>query len=132
MHHSEPPKPMQKFINFLSLAIFTTALAAGQVMFKQVGLTIRGRPPLDSAADILSHRAFYFALCLYAFATFLWIWILSRVPLSQAYPWVAIGIAIVPLLGCYIFGERIKPAFWLGVLLILSGVIITQLTSQSS
>jgi multidrug transporter EmrE-like cation transporter len=123
---------MQKFINFLSLAVFTTTLAAGQVMFKQIGLMIRGRSPLDSAVDILSHHAFYVALSLYAFATFLWIWILSRVPLSQAYPWVAVGIVIVPLLGWYIFGERVKPAFWLGVLLIVFGVIVTQLTSQSS
>jgi multidrug transporter EmrE-like cation transporter len=119
---------MQKFINILSLAIFAASLAAGQVMFKQVGLTIRGRPPLDSALDILSHHVFYLALSLYAFSTFLWIWILSRVPLSQA--WVAIGIVIVPLLGWYVFDERIKPAFWL-VLLILSGVIITQFTSRS-
>jgi multidrug transporter EmrE-like cation transporter len=74
---------------------------------------------------------FYLALSLYAFSTFLWIWILSRVPLSQAYPWVAIGIAIVPLLGWYVFDERIKPTFWLGVLLIVSGVIITQFTSRS-
>jgi multidrug transporter EmrE-like cation transporter len=121
---------MQKFINILSLAIFTATLATGQVMFKQVGLTIRGRPPLDSALDILSHHVFYLALSLYAFSTLLWIWILSRVPLSQAYPWVAIGIAIVPLLGWYVFDERIKPTFWLGVLLILSGVIITQFTSR--
>jgi hypothetical protein len=62
---------MQKFINFLSLAIFTTAL--GQVMLKQVGRTIRGRRPLDSALDILSHHAFYLALSLYGFSTFLWI-----------------------------------------------------------
>jgi multidrug transporter EmrE-like cation transporter len=72
------------------------------------------------------------ALSLYALATFLWIWILLRVPLSQAYPWVAIGIVIVPLLGWYIFGERIKATFWLGVLLIVFGVIVTQLSSQSS
>ena len=122
---------MQKFVNILSLAIFTATLAAGQVMFKQVGLTIRGRPLLDGALDVLSHHAFYLALSLYAFSTFLWIWILSRVPLSQAYPWVAIGIAIVPLLGWYVFDERIKPTFWLGVLLIFSGVIITQFTSRS-
>lgn len=123
---------MQKLVNFVSLAVFTTSLAIGQVMFKQVGLAIRGRPPLDSALDILSHHAFYLALSIYAFSTFLWIWILSRVPLSQAYPWVAVGVAIVPLMGWYIFGERIKPAFWLGVLLIVLGIIVTQLASQPS
>jgi multidrug transporter EmrE-like cation transporter len=123
---------MQKFINVLSLSIFTVALAVGQVMFKRVGLSIRGRPPLDSVFDILGHPMFYLVLLIYGFCTFLWIWILSRVPLAQAYPWVAIGVAIVPLMGWYVFGERIEPIFWLGVLLILFGIIITQLASNSS
>ena len=32
---------MQTVINFVSLTIFTTSLAMGQVMFKRVGLAIR-------------------------------------------------------------------------------------------
>jgi drug/metabolite transporter (DMT)-like permease len=35
-------------------------------------------------------------------------------------------------MGWYIFGERIQPAFWLGVSLIVLGIIITQIASQSS
>jgi drug/metabolite transporter (DMT)-like permease len=35
-------------------------------------------------------------------------------------------------LGWNIFGERIEPAFWLAVSLIVLGIIITQFASQSS
>ena len=72
----------------------------------------------------------YAALALYGVATLLWIWILARVPLSQAYPWVAVGAFIVPLLGWWLFGERPAPIFWLGVLLIVGGVAVTQYGSQ--
>jgi multidrug transporter EmrE-like cation transporter len=123
---------MQKLMNLLSLGIFVTTLAIGQVMFKRVGLAIRGRPLLDSVLYLLGSRTLYIVLSIYAVSTFLWIWILSRIPLSQAYPWVAIGMAIVPLLGWYVFGERVEPLFWLGISLILAGVIITQYASQPS
>ena len=68
----------------------------------------------------------YGALTLYGFATLLWIWILSRVPLSQAYPWIAVGTAIVPLLGWYLFDERVAPVFWVGVALIIAGILLVQ------
>ena len=37
-----------------------------------------------------------------------------------------------PFAGRYMFGERIEPAFWLGVSLIVLGIIMTQLASQPS
>jgi multidrug transporter EmrE-like cation transporter len=49
---------------------------------------------------------------------------LSRVPLSHAYPWVAVGMAIVPFLGWYVYGERLTPMFWVGVALIMAGVLV--------
>ena len=113
-------------INYVSLMIFTTSLAAGQVLFKQVGLIVRGQSPGEAVMMVLRQPALYAALTLYAFATALWIWILSRVPLMQAYPWVAVGMAIVPLLGWLVFGERVGPLFWLGVAFILMGVTLTQ------
>lgn len=57
---------MQRLINFLSLAIFATALSVGQVMFKRVGLTIRGRTLLDSVLYILGSNTFYVVLFIYA------------------------------------------------------------------
>jgi multidrug transporter EmrE-like cation transporter len=48
----------------------------------------------------------------------------------QAYPWVAVGTIIVPLLGWLQFGERVAPVFWLGVALIIAGVGVTQYASQ--
>jgi multidrug transporter EmrE-like cation transporter len=108
------------------LALFTVMLAGGQVLFKHVGLVLQGRSGASAFLVILRAPSLYAALALYGLATLLWIWILSRVPLSQAYPWVAAGMVIVPLLGWLVFGERLSPGFWLGVALILAGIAITQ------
>jgi drug/metabolite transporter (DMT)-like permease len=118
--------------NFVSLAVVMMALAVGQVLFKWVGLAMRGRPLLDGFLLMARQPALYAALAVYGLATLVWIWILSRVPLMQAYPWVAATTAIVPLLGWFVFGERVGPIFWLGIALILVGMLLTQLAAQTS
>jgi multidrug transporter EmrE-like cation transporter len=100
-------------------------------MFERVGLAIRGRPLADGLVSLVCQPALYAALGIYGFSTILWIWILSRISLSQAYPWVAAGMAIVPLSGWYVFGERVDPLFWVGVALILVGTMITQYAPSS-
>lgn len=110
--------------NIASLSAFVLILVVGQVLFKKVGLAVRGLPPVDALIVVAYDPVLYVALALYGFATLLWIWILSRVPLSQAYPCVAFGTAIVPLLGWYLFGERIAPVFWLGVAFIMVGILL--------
>ncbi len=113
-------------INIFSLAIFSIALAVGQLLFKQTGLAIRGQPLLDAMLSLARQPALYAALTIYAGATLLWVWILSRVPLMQAYPWVAAGMALVPIMAWRVFGERVTPFFWLGVAMILGGIVVTQ------
>jgi len=109
-----------------SLAVFTVMLACGQVMFKRVGLTLQGHSGLEAILLVVREPSLYAALVIYGTATLLWIWILSRVMLIQAYPWVAAGLVIVPLLGWFVFGERVTPIFWLGVAFIVVGVGLTQ------
>jgi len=119
-------------IDTVYLSLFTLMLAMGQMLFKRVGLSVRGMPLTAGLRMLAASPMLYAALALYGAATLLWIWILSRVPLSRAYPWVALGVFIVPLLGWWLFGERPAPIFWLGVLLIVAGVALTQYGSPSS
>ena len=116
-------------LNTACLMLFTISLAGGQFLFKTVGLAMRGLPLRDGAMRVLQLPALYAALAVYGGATLLWIWILSRVPLIEAYPWVAIGMVLVPLIGWFVFNERVAPLFWLGVALILAGVLLTQLAA---
>lgn len=114
------------YINSAALLVCSVLLAVGQLLFKQVGLTIRGQLPARVLNLLVSNTTFYLALALYGVATLFWIWLLSRVPLTQAYPWAALAIAIVPLLSIMVFGETVRPLYWLGIILIAAGVIVTQ------
>lgn len=113
-------------INVLALTIFTVSLSIGQLLFKQAGLAMQARPVVEGFVGLLREPSFYAALTLYGLATLLWIWILSRVPLSLAYPWVAAGVIIVPLLSWWVHGEKTNLTFWFGAGLIVVGILVTQ------
>lgn len=105
-------------------------LSAGQFLFKRAGLAIEGRPLTDGLWTLATLPVFYLSLAIYGMATVLWIYVLSRVPLTMAYPWMAGAMVIVPLLGLFLFGERVAPIFWVGIALIAVGLAITQLGAQ--
>jgi len=112
-------------INVLSLVVVTVTLAVGQLLFKQAGLILRG----SGVGEVVRSPSVYIALGLYGAATLLWIWVLSRVPLSRAYPWIASAVVLVPLLSNAFFKEPIEAKFWIGGLLVVVGLVITQWTS---
>ena len=118
--------------NAFSLFAFSALLAAGQLLFKRVGLEIKGQPLVDGFNLMVRSPAFYAALMLYGFSTVLWIWILSRISLSQAYPWVAVTMTIVPLLAWLVFGERVGGTYWIGIIFIILGVVLTQYAAQGT
>lgn len=117
---------MSNILNTLLLMVCTLAVAAGQLLFKQAGLAIRGMGLMQAAVVLAARPEFYAGLAVYAAATLLWIWILGRVSLMQAYPWVGVCVILVPLLSARLFGETAGPFFWLGALLIAVGVVLTQ------
>ncbi len=65
-----------------------------------------------------------FALGLYAISVLLWLVVLSRVPLSYAYPMVSLSYVLVILASKWILGESISWIRWVGVLLICLGVAL--------
>jgi drug/metabolite transporter (DMT)-like permease len=112
--------------NLVGLAVFTAVLAVGQLLFKKAGLSVHGLSLTDGLLNLAQLPAFYAAIALYALSSLLWVWLLSRVTLVQAYPWVAAGVIIVPLLSAAVYGERVNATYWLGSLLIVAGILVTQ------
>ena len=116
-------------LNMTLLASFSLLLSAGQVLFK---ITAKGLPDIGNYQEVflyfLQSLPFWAALVLYGTATLLWIYILKIVPLSQAYPFVALGFIIVPLAAYFIFHEPIGLQYIAGMLLILTGLGIISLT----
>jgi drug/metabolite transporter (DMT)-like permease len=78
----------------------------------------------EGIVKALSNPWLYSALAVYAIATCFWLYILQRIPLSQAYPFTAIAMIIVPMFSVIIFGDKLSYSYWMGALLIISGISI--------
>lgn len=82
--------------------------------------------------SLLVNPYFWVALFIYGTATVLWVFTLSRVPLSRAMPFVALTFAIVPIVSVVALGERLNLAYWIGVAIIAAGVYVTVAALRST
>src|SRR5215469_13349068 len=101
---------------YVFLVVFALLLSTGQILFKQAAI-VGNAKPFHLA---LLNGWMASALVLYAIATGLWVWILRTVPLSMAYPFVALGFILVPLAAHYLFGEPFTTRYAIGVALIVT------------
>ncbi len=60
----------------------------------------------------------------YALGAVTWIMVLTRVPLSWAYPILALNQVLILLVAATVLGEQVNAMRWGGVLLIITGVFL--------
>jgi multidrug transporter EmrE-like cation transporter len=103
----------------------------GQLFLKQ-GLTQLGEYTLKT---VLPHLPQIFSnflvlggfLC-YLASSILWIVVVSRVPLSYAYPMIALGYVFIVFFSIIIFKEEVSLVRWIGVATICLGVFLISRT----
>jgi multidrug transporter EmrE-like cation transporter len=99
----------------IACLVFSALLAAtGQILLK-IGAT--GSREL---IDFLNMRVL-FGLGLYALSTVVWIWALSKVPLSIAYSFTALTFLMVFLGSLFIVKETVSLMSFAGLALIITG-----------
>ncbi len=114
----------------MGLAGVALILAAGQLLFK---LTAQRSPVIARFTDLrhlLSDPLLWFAVALYGGATLLWILMLQRVALINAYPFAALAFVLVPLGAAAFFGERLSANVYIGTALIVVGICVTAAAPQ--
>lgn len=77
---------------------------------------------LQGLFSLILEPRLIFAISIYAIALLMWLQVLSKTPLSTAYPILAVTYILVPLLAYAVFGEVIGRNQLIGMLLILAGV----------
>ncbi len=105
------------------LMAYSLMLASGQILFKMAAEDARERGGSFVVALFLQPR-FILALALYGALTLLWTWILSKVPLSRAYPFVALAFVVTPILANWLLGERISGSVMVGTALVMAGLMV--------
>lgn len=97
-------------------------ICAGQLLFKLVGLRIQS---VGNVLDVRVWGVGFIAISIYGAATLIWIYVLRTMPLTKAYPYMALSFVLVPLFGVLLFSEQVRPMYLLGSGLIVLGVIVT-------
>jgi multidrug transporter EmrE-like cation transporter len=111
-------------------AMVSILLSAAAQLLMKIGMTnLRTAGHIDVASvntimSVIFDRWVFSGLACYGLSAALWLVVLSRLPLSMAYPLIAVGIAIVVLMSAFALGETIGLAHAAGVALIICGVLL--------
>lgn len=102
---------------------FALMLPAGQLMLKWAAMhpAVAGAP---LAAALLQRWRLLAALGWYGLTALFWFYILTRVPLSAAFPFSIAGSALVPLAAALVFRERLTWRYAAGYALMLAGLFV--------
>ena len=76
--------------------------------------------------DFLKNPFLYLTAVCYLTSIFTWFLALSRIPLSVGYPLQALGYLLVTAVAVILFKEHVNLMNWLGLVVILVGVVLTQ------
>jgi multidrug transporter EmrE-like cation transporter len=100
--------------------------AVGQLLFKAA----RSAQPDASLIAVFLHSQTWAGFIVYGLSAVCWLWVLSRVQLSFAYPILALTFPIVVGLSAIFFSESITVVRWAGVVVIMVGVSLLARTES--
>jgi multidrug transporter EmrE-like cation transporter len=87
--------------------------------------------PLRAVLAIAGSPFVLGGLVTFAVSVFVWMLVLSRISLSSAYPFVALGIVITVLAGRFILGEPVLLLKLIGITMIIGGVLTMAIAERS-
>jgi drug/metabolite transporter (DMT)-like permease len=120
---STPVSPLDT-ARVAGLLLVAVALGGGQLLFKLAAdRLVLGSGPGALAVSFCTVPMMA-ALLVYATATVLWVYLLHGLPLSRAYPFVALAFAFVPLLSWLFFHDAPNGRYVMGLTLMLSGLYL--------
>lgn len=107
------------------LLLYAVLLTVGQILFKQAALSaVPGVSTGQRLLGLLVSPTFLLAILLYAALSAYWVWLLSFIPLSRAYPFVALAFVLTLASGVIIFSEPLSWRLVTGGALIVLGLLV--------
>jgi drug/metabolite transporter (DMT)-like permease len=114
-----------KNLIYIIICVFVSSF--GQILLKH---GMNGNNLEISSLNIMSFigliKNFYVmsGLLVYGVSFVLWLYILSKVPVSYAYPFVSLSYPVVMILSNFFLNEPLGKGLWIGVFFILIGTTI--------
>jgi len=118
------PDPIELIVLFVAISMG----AVGQILIKAGMNSVRERsggdlgPFLKAIPRIITNLSVLGGLSIYVLSTVLWLWVLTKIPLSFAYPCISISYIIIIFAGKFVFKEKIDIWKVAAIVLILIGV----------
>jgi drug/metabolite transporter (DMT)-like permease len=108
----------------LLLIVYSFGLSLGQMLFKISAERVKDESGARFVVSLFGSAHFLFACVVYFGLTLVWVWLLTRVPLSRAYPFVVLAFVFTPVLASLVFGEPITRWYVIGLALIIVGLTV--------
>lgn len=108
-------------MTYVIALICVIGIACGQILFKLSAASLK---KTGSFFDLSTLMLLGSSFALYGIMTIAWIWVLQKADLGKVYPLMALAFVIVPLGSHLVFGERFQPQYFVGVALIMVGIIV--------
>lgn len=123
---------MSPHVKVLPLIVAGVLLNAFAQLPLKRGLQATGGFPNSPLAliHLLLHPWILLGLLCYAISVIVWLGALSKVDVSYAYPFLALGFLANALLCRWFLGESIPPLRWIALTLIVAGVALQALTHR--
>jgi multidrug transporter EmrE-like cation transporter len=110
--------------NSLPLFLSVFFSAAAQLLLKQAAVSAESDQIAGPSFFVraLSLPSLWLGLISFGLSLALWLIVLSRMPVSKAYPFVSLGIVLTVVGGVVLFNEPITPVHLFSIGLIVGGV----------
>jgi multidrug transporter EmrE-like cation transporter len=113
------------------IVLLSVALTASAQILLKVGMSgvavrqaLSDGPILAILMEVVRAPAIIGGFVLYGISVVLWLWILSRLEVSRAYPFVGLGVIITMLFGVFMLGEPLSLAKVVGTILVAAGIYV--------
>lgn len=115
---------MRFFLNsYFQIALGALMVTASELLMKVGAAAQHGNIGVFGIAALGSGWT-WLGIIFYCLSFFSWIYVLRTIPLSIAYGLINVVHILIPL-GCWIFlHEAISPQRWLGIALVLAGLLL--------
>lgn len=115
-------------IGSLALVLFSVIAAAGGQLLLKHGMQVAATRARHSGGSLVLAAAVtpwvYLGLVVFAVSAVVWLAVLSRVPLSLAYPFNALGYLVILTASIVVLHERANLWTWAGTSLVVAGLVI--------
>lgn len=122
----------------LLLIVSSVSLSALAQLVLKLGMSqpavlgaLRDAPPAQMAFAVATDLRVVCGLALYFASAAIWLFVLARLPVSAAYPFVGLGFVLTMLLGWLVLNETLSPSRVAGTLLVGMGVVLIARSATS-